>query len=383
MAYTRPQVGDRVSVPDRPLVSERPPVSLRVEDLRVAYRVGKARLWAVDGVSFEVEPGTTLGLVGESGCGKTTVAKAILRLLPADADVSGRVWLDDEDVLTMGKRRLREVRWTKLALITQSAMNALDPVYRIGDQIVESVVAHETMSKADAWHRAEELFDLVGIAPERLRDYPHQFSGGMRQRAVIAMALSLNAGLLLADEPTTALDSVMQDQVLAQIERLQERLSRSMILVTHDIAVVAEACQRLAVMYAGRIVETGPTRPVLAAPYHPYTMGLRNAFPTLEGRRELVSIPGNLPDLTDPPSGCRFASRCPFSTEKCERVDPPLVQVGPGHQSACHYPDQVEAFRAAAAKPSTWDRPGFAHSSVTSEAARDADVRKSDGPGEG
>ena len=339
------------------LVDRKPPVHLRVDDLRVQYRVAGGYLKAVDGISFEVRPGESIGLVGESGCGKSTVAKAILRLLPDDARVDGKVLLDGRNVLGMSNKELRGIRWTKLALITQSAMNSLDPVYRIGDQIVESIVTHEKMSKQEAWKRAEELFTLVGIAPERLRDYPHQFSGGMRQRAVIAMALSLNAGLLVADEPTTALDSIMQDQVLARIHRLQEELSRSMILVTHDMAVVAENCKTLAVMYAGRIIETGPIAVVLAAPFHPYTMGLRNAFPTIsDERRQLISIPGNLPNLINPPVGCRFAARCPFRTDHCERVDPPLVKVGEDHFSACHYPEQAEVFRARAQERKTWDR---------------------------
>lgn len=339
------------------LVDRKPPVHLRVDDLRVQYRVAGGYLKAVDGISFEVRPGQSLGLVGESGCGKSTVAKAILRLLPDDARVDGQVLLDGKDVLRMSNKELRSIRWTKLALITQSAMNSLDPVYRVGDQIVESIVTHEEMSKQEAWRRAEELFVLVGIAPERLRDYPHQFSGGMRQRAVIAMALSLNAGLLVADEPTTALDSIMQDQVLARIHRLQKELSRSMILVTHDMAVVAENCQTLAVMYAGRIIETGPIAVVLAAPFHPYTMGLRNAFPTItDERRQLISIPGNLPSLINPPVGCRFSARCPFSTEHCERADPALVEVGKGHYSACHYPEQADEFRSRAAERRTWDR---------------------------
>ncbi len=339
------------------LVDRKPPVHLRVEDLRVQYRVAAGYLKAVDGISFEVRPGESIGLVGESGCGKTTVAKAILRLLPDDARIDGKALLDGEDILRMSNKELRSIRWTKLALVTQSAMNSLDPVYRIGDQIVESILAHEPMSKQDAWRRAEELFTLVGIKPERLRDYPHQFSGGMRQRAVIAMALSLNAGLLVADEPTTALDSIMQDQVLARINRLQEELSRSMILVTHDMGVVAETCQTLAVMYAGRIIEKGPIGVVLTKPYHPYTMGLRNAFPTIsDERRQLISIPGNLPNLVDPPVGCRFKSRCPFGDAHCERVDPPLVEVGNRHLSACHYPERAAEFRERAAMRQTWSR---------------------------
>ncbi|HET9902307.1 MAG TPA: ABC transporter ATP-binding protein [Xanthobacteraceae bacterium] len=339
------------------LVDRKPPVHMRIDELRVNYRVAAGYLKAVDGVSLEVRPGETIGLVGESGCGKSTVAKAILRLLPEDARVEGRILLDGEDVLRMSNKELRRIRWTKLAFITQSAMNSLDPVYRIGDQIVESILAHENVGKEQAWRRAEELFTLVGIKPARLKDYPHQFSGGMRQRAVIAMALSLNAGLLLADEPTTALDSIMQDQVLARIRRLQEELSRSMILVTHDMAVVAETCQTLAVMYAGKIIETGPVADVLTNPFHPYTMGLRNAFPRIDDeRRQLISIPGNLPSLLDPPRGCRFASRCPFRTERCTREEPALLKVGERQFSACHYPDQAGEFRARAEERRTWDR---------------------------
>lgn len=339
------------------LVDRKPPVHLRVEDLRVEYRTARGYLKAVDGVSLEVHPGESIGLVGESGCGKSTAAKAILRLLPEDARVGGKVLLDGTDVLQMSGKELRGIRWTKLALITQSAMNSLDPVYRVGDQIVESILAHEPMSKRDAWSRAEELFTLVGIKPERLRDYPHQFSGGMRQRAVIAMALSLNAGLLVADEPTTALDSIMQDQVLARINRLQKELSRSMILVTHDMGVVAETCQTLAVMYAGKVLETGETAKVLSEPFHPYTMGLRNAFPTLgDEQRELISIPGTLPNLVDPPAGCRFRARCPFATEQCERVNPPLAEVRSGHFAACHYPQMAVEFRERARHRQVWNR---------------------------
>ncbi len=340
----------------QPVLHASDPVHLKVEDLRVHYRVARGTLKAVDGVSFEVRPGESMGLVGESGCGKSTVAKAMLRLLPTNAEVEGRVSLDGVDLLRMSDKDLRRVRWTKLALVTQSAMNSLDPVYRVGDQIVESIRVHEKVDKRSAWRRAEALFAIVGIAPERLRDYPHQFSGGMRQRAVIAMAMSLNAGILVADEPTTALDSIMQDQVLGRIRRLQKEFNRSLILVTHDMAVVAETCEKLAVMYAGAVIETGPTKNVLVEPYHPYTMGLVNAFPTLRGgRRRLISIPGTLPSLIDPPKGCRFASRCPFGTEHCVDVAPPLMEVEPGHFSACHYPDKAGEFRRAATDPSLWE----------------------------
>jgi peptide/nickel transport system ATP-binding protein len=345
-------------------LSRKPPVQMVVEDLRVAYRTERGPFRAVDGISFEVAPGSVLGLVGESGCGKSTVVKALLRLLPDSAATSGRVLLDGADVLAMDARTLRSVRWNKLALVTQSAMNALDPVVRIGDQIVESIRAHEDVDKAAAMRRAAGLFALVGLPPERLIEFPHQFSGGMRQRAVIAMALSLNAGLLLADEPTTALDPIMQDQIMSRIRDIQRSLARSMILVTHDVGVVAENCDTVAVMYAGKIVEKGPTLDVLTAPRHPYTMGLRNAFPRMpeegETRPPLISISGGLPDLLQPPPGCRFAPRCPFATALCIAEEPPLAPAGSGHQSACHYHDRAAEFRAAALNPATWRKQDMA-----------------------
>ena len=340
----------------------KPPVDLEVRDLSVTYRTARGPFHAVDGVSFTVRAGSNVGLVGESGCGKSTVVKALMRLVPDDARLGGRVLLDGLDLIPLTERELQKVRWTRIALVTQSAMNSLDPVYRIGDQIVESIHAHVDGPRSVAWERARELFALVGLPPARLEEYPHQFSGGMRQRAVIAMALSLNAGLLLADEPTTALDPITQDQILGRLRAVQEQLRRSMILVTHDIAVVAENCDSVAVMYAGRIVERGPTTEVLTRALHPYTMGLQNAFPRMpkrDGRRRpLVSIPGGLPNLMHPPSGCRFVRRCPFATERCEREDPILPPDDGSHVAACHHADRAAEFRAAAVRPETWKTRG-------------------------
>ena len=338
----------------------KPPVELVVEDLSVTYATPRGPFRAVDGIGFEVRPGSVLGLVGESGCGKSTVVKALLRLLPDSARSGGRVLLDGADLLAMDARALRRVRWSQIALVTQSAMNALDPVLRVGDQIVESIRAHEPVSRETAWARAARLFALVGLPPERLREFPHQFSGGMRQRAVIAMALSLNAGLLLADEPTTALDPIMQDQIMGRIRAIQDRFHRSMILVTHDIGLVAENCDMVAVMYAGRIVERGPARVVLTEPLHPYTMGLRNAFPRMpeegEARPPLISIAGGLPNLLQPPQGCRFAARCPFAVDRCHTQAPALAEPAPGHAVACHRAAEAPVFRAAAVQPATWAR---------------------------
>jgi peptide/nickel transport system ATP-binding protein len=326
----------------------------------VTYATERGPFHAVDGVSFDIEPGTNLGLVGESGCGKSTVVKALMGLLPPGAATSGTALLDGRDILGLSDEELRDVRWTRIALVTQSAMNSLDPVYSIGDQIVESIRAHEDVGHATAWARAEEMFAVVGLPAARLHEFPHQFSGGMRQRAVIAMALSLNAGLLLADEPTTALDPIMQDQIMARIRGIHEHMRRSMILVTHDIAVVSETCENTAVMYAGQLVERGPTAEVLEQPLHPYTMGLKNAFPRLPVRGEpklpLISIPGSVPNLLSPPRGCRFASRCPFATDLCRESAPPLGGVGSGHVAACHYIDRAPSFREAAGRAGTWKR---------------------------
>ncbi|WBU63547.1 ABC transporter ATP-binding protein [Paracoccus aerodenitrificans] len=335
-----------------------PPVHLSVKDLSVTYATDRGPFYAVDSVSFEMAPGSNLGLVGESGCGKSTVIKALMRLTPSDARLDGQVLLNGTDVIALNARQLQQVRWMQIALVTQSAMNSLDPVYRVGDQIVESIRAHYDVSHATAWSRAEEMFALVGLPARRLSEYPHQFSGGMRQRAVIAMALSLNAGLLLADEPTTALDPIMQDQVMARLRTAQTALHRSMILVTHDIAVVAETCESVAVMYAGRIVETGPTERVLHDPAHPYTMGLRNAFPKLPKpgaeKPPLISISGGLPNLLEKPKGCRFAPRCPFATDICYFEDPDFTDIGYGQYAACHHAARAPEFRTAAMQAETW-----------------------------
>jgi oligopeptide/dipeptide ABC transporter ATP-binding protein len=339
-------------------LNAKPPAHLLVEDLSISYNSSRGPFQAVDGVAFEVLEGTTLGLVGESGCGKSTVVKSLMGLLPEGTDVAGRALLGGKNILGLSERALRDVRWEKIALITQSAMNSLDPVYCIGDQITESILAHEKVSKEVAWARAEEMFEVVGLAPSRLQEFPHMFSGGMRQRAVIAMALSLNAGLLLADEPTTALDPIMQDQIMSRIRGINAKMRRSMVLVTHDIAVVAETCETIVVMYAGQVVESGPTDQVLQKPQHPYTMGLQNAFPKLpvrgKPRMPLVSILGTVPNLLNPPKGCRFAERCPFATERCLSTPPPKITNVSNQVAACHYTDRANEFRKVAQQAETW-----------------------------
>lgn len=331
---------------------------LRVENLKTFYTDAGKDVKAVNDVSFSLGSGETLGLVGESGCGKTTLAKSIMKLMvPNSRIVSGSIFLDDTDLVKLSEPEMNKIRWRKISLITQSAMNALDPVYRVGDQMVETFKTHTTISVREAMKKSAELFSLVGLEHKRLNDYPHQLSGGMRQRVVIAMALALDPSLIIADEPTTALDVVVQDGILKQLELVQKELGISMILVTHDVSVVGEMSDKIAVMYAGKIAELGTTNGIFKAPTHPYTMGLLNAFPTLESAKgELISIPGTTPNLAEDIQGCLFAPRCPFSDERCTTTVPELKEVGTGQFSACHYADKATEFRQRSAEEATWDR---------------------------
>lgn len=327
---------------------------LEVKDLQVSYN-GSPPTQAVDRISFTLEQGANLGIVGESGCGKTTAAKALLRLLPANGQISGgSILWDGTELVGMPLEDLNKIRWSDIAFVPQNAMSSLDPVYRIGSQIVEAIQTHVAMSRRDAEARAAELCTLVGISPARLKDYPHQLSGGMKQRLVIAMALALRPRLIVADEPTTALDVIMQDRILKQIGDLQDQFQFAMVYISHDIGVISEVCDQVAVMYAGKFVEYGPVREVLKRQFHPYTMGLRNAFPDIRNPQQLVSIPGHPPNLAPPPEGCRFTSRCPFASEQCATVEPPLVEVQPGHYAACHYVDQADTMREQAKAADLW-----------------------------
>lgn len=331
---------------------------LSVRDLRIHYKTPAGPVKAVDGISFDVPQGKVVGIVGESGCGKTTAVRSILRVMPTVASFAGgQMIFDGTDLLTLTDRQMNDLRWRDIAYIPQSAMNALDPVWRVGDQIVEVLVKRGNMPKAEARTRAADLFAMVGLEAKRLRDYPHQFSGGMRQRASIALALALNPRLVVADEPVTALDVIIQRQVLDTFAKLQREFGLSVVLVTHDISVVAYVCDYVVVMYAGKVVEKGPVRDVLSRPSHAYTIGLYNAFPELsaDSDRELSPIEGGPPRLLNPPGGCRFRPRCPFALAKCAE-DPPEVQVGPEHTALCHRAHEAEALREQARDPATWRR---------------------------
>ena len=326
---------------------------LQVRDLRVTYG-GTVR--AVDGVDLDVPAGSITGLVGESGCGKSTLGRALMGVLPGGARITGgQVVFEGQDLLTQTEAARRALRWRRIAFVPQAAMNALDPVQRLGAQMREVLMERGGQSRAAAAVRAAELFGAVGIDPARLADYPHQFSGGMRQRASIALALALHPALVIADEPVTALDVIVQRQVLDVLRGLQSRLGLAMLLVTHDIAVVAYACDRVAVMYAGRIVESGPIAAVLERPLHPYTMGLTHAFPDITGdEAALVPIRGAPPSLVAPPPGCRFAPRCPFVEAQCQAEYPPVREHGGGHLVACWRAGEAEVLRSRAAVPATW-----------------------------
>lgn len=324
-------------------------VLLRVEDLTMHFRVGPGWVRAVDGVSFELRRGQTLGIVGESGCGKTSLGYTLMRLQPQNGRIiRGAIHFDGTDLVRLPDDDLRALRWTRFAMIFQNAMSALNPVFRVGDQIVDAIRHHTGVSRDAARERAGELFELVGLSRARLRGYPHEFSGGMKQRAMIALALACRPSLVIADEPTTALDVVAQGQVLREIRRLQRELDLAMIFVSHDISVVAEVCDFVAVMYAGELVEYGPTTVVLTQARHPYTIALLRSFPTIHGPiRPLVSVPGSPPDLVQPPSGCRFHPRCPYAQPVCAQDAPPLA--GPsGSWARCHFADDIQAASAAA-----------------------------------
>jgi peptide/nickel transport system ATP-binding protein len=322
---------------------------LRLADLSVEYVLGDRRVRAVDGVSLSIAPGEILGLAGESGCGKSTLANAVLQILKPPAEiVGGEILFRGENLVGMSKQQLRRVRWRHVSLVFQSAMNVLNPVMRVGDQFVDMFQAHDRVRRSEALARAGDLLEMVGIERRRVRSYPHELSGGMRQRVVIAMALALEPELIVMDEPTTALDVVVQREILQELETLKKRLGFAVLFITHDLSLLVEFSDRIAIMYAGEIVESAASDVLFHRSLHPYTAGLMRSFPPLTGPIvPLVGIPGSPPNLALPPSGCRFHPRCPHCTpanpalygrQTSER--PLLREVEQGHRVACHLVEQ-------------------------------------------
>ena len=311
---------------------------LEVENLSIGYHSQKGYIHAVEDVSFSLEAGKSLGFVGESGCGKTTLGMALMRLLPPNGVIrEGRMLFEGNDLLKKSDEEMREIRWKKVAMIFQAAMNALNPVHRIEDQIAEALLTHDPMcSKEEAMKQVEDLFVFVGIPKDRMRDYPHQYSGGMKQRAIIAMALACRPALIIADEPTTALDVIVQDQILKEIKSLQELFKISIIFISHDISVVSDFCDDIGVMYAGQLVEYGDRQEVFTSPVHPYTKALLSSYPTVTGEKyKLEPIPGETPNLINQPSGCRFRHRCPSAGVSCKTESPVWLELTPTHRAFC------------------------------------------------
>ncbi len=318
---------------------------ISIDDLHVEYLSARGPVRAVDGVSLHIRPGEVVGLAGESGSGKSTIAQAILRILQPPAVITGgSVSFGGRDILAMTDAQLEDFRWREVSMVFQSAMNALNPVMTIGDQIVDAIRAHDRMGKAEAQRRAAEMLKIVGIEERRIDSYPHELSGGMRQRAVIAIALTLNPPLMIMDEPTTALDVVVQKEIMYQIGELKQRLGFSILFITHDLSLLVEISDRIAIMYAGQIVEMAPARELFEEPLHPYTQGLMQSFPSLTGeKKRLTGIAGSPPDLISPPSGCRFHPRCPKRFDMCDKVVPKLMEVQRNHFVSCHLYPEVRA----------------------------------------
>ncbi len=322
---------------------------LEIKKLQTYFFTDDGVLPSVDGVTYKIERGETLGVVGESGSGKSVTAMSILQLIPQPPGkiVGGEILFEGNDLTKYGEEKMRKIRGNDISVIFQEPMTSLNPVYTVGNQIVEAITLHQHVAYAEAREMAIDMLRKVGIpAPEkRIDEYPHQMSGGMKQRVMIAMALACKPKLLIADEPTTALDVTIQAQILELLNELQEEMGMSILFITHDLGVVAETCDHVAVMYAGKIVEYGDVVTIFEEPAHPYSVGLFNSLPNVEAPKtedKLYVIPGMVPRPQDFPSGCRFRSRCPFATDKCKE-EPPLEEISPGHTAACWYKEDVYA----------------------------------------
>lgn len=311
---------------------------LEIQDLTIQYVTDSGTVHAVENLNLQLARGETLGFVGETGAGKTTTALGIMRLIPSPPGIirSGKILFDGEDLLKKTESEMRAIRGGKIAMIFQDPMTSLNPVMTVDKQIAEMISLHRKVSDAEAVKMAGDMLELVGIRRERMHDYPHQFSGGMKQRVVIAIALACDPGLLIADEPTTALDVTIQAQVLELMKKLKDQFAASMILITHDLGIVADICDKVAIMYAGRVVEYADKRDLFNNPLHPYTVGLFNSVPDLEDdKEELNVIPGLMPDPMDLPTGCTFHPRCTMAQDSCSRIKPQMIEIEPGHFAAC------------------------------------------------
>jgi len=312
---------------------------IEIRDLVVEYHTDEAVIHAVNGVNLTVRQGETIGLVGETGAGKTTIARAIMRILqtPPAKFCGGSIMFQGQDIMELTEQQMRKVRGNKIAMIFQDPMTALNPIERVGYQIAEAIGLHNKVTRAEAERRACDMLEMVGIPMERYKEFPHQFSGGMKQRVIIAMALACNPILLLADEPTTALDVTIQAQVLEMIQALKEKLGTSVVMITHDLGVVADTCDSVAVVYSGEIVEYGTVEHIFDYPSHPYTVGLFNSLPKLDSTEpRLKPIVGLMPDPTSLPEGCSFCERCPHALEECSKSSPAMIEVSPGHMVKCN-----------------------------------------------
>ena len=320
---------------------------LEIRNLKTYYFMEQGTVKAVDDVSFTIPTGKVVGLAGESGSGKTTIAMSIMRLLPSNGKiVDGELILDNEiDLTKVDENYMREkIRWNKVAIIFQGAMNALNPVLNVGDQIVEAILAHENVSREEAWQRTKELFEEVGLDPDRIKHYPHEFSGGMRQRVMIAMALACNPSLVIADEPTTALDVTIQAEIMELLLELQKSYNLSVLLISHDLSVMAQMSHHIAILYGGKLMEYGDAVSIFKRPRHPYTQGLISSLPSVartKKERKLVTIPGAPPNLLNPPPGCPFYDRCPIAKDICKKEVPPLRKIN-GSLVACHFVDETK-----------------------------------------
>jgi peptide/nickel transport system ATP-binding protein len=312
---------------------------LSIENLKTYYFTKAGAVKAVDGVTFSLNKGQSIGIAGESGCGKSTIALSLMRLIKGGKIVDGKIMLNGVSLLDLPEKEFNAIRWDKISFVSQAAMGALNPVYTIGAQIVEAILAHRKIKKSDALNQVRELLRKVEIDPDRVSNYPHELSGGMRQRAMIAMALALNPEVLIADEPTTALDVVTQAQMIKLLKKLQKEMNLAVIFISHDLSILAQVCDKVLIMYAGKVMEFADVSDLYAKPRHPYAKALLNSFPDIAGERKMLQgLPGNTPNLLHPPLGCKFHPRCAYVQAICQAKEPVFAEIQPDRFVTCHYP---------------------------------------------